>query len=67
MKISKYVLIGFLVFALWNCKEKSSENNHNLTAEQMKECGIGEDFMRLSVGLEDVDDIIADLDSALDF
>lgn len=37
MKITKYVLIGLLVFALWNCKEKSSESNHNLTAEQMKD------------------------------
>jgi len=39
--------------------------HRQLTAEQMEECGIGEDFMRLSVGLEDVDDIIADLDNAL--
>lgn len=37
MKISKYVLIGLWIFALWNCKEKSSESNHNLTAEQMKD------------------------------
>ena len=41
--------------------------HRQLTAEQMEECGIGEDFMRLSVGLEDVDDIIADLDNALNF
>ena len=39
--------------------------HRQLTDEQMKECGIGRDFMRLSVGLEDVDDIIADLDNAL--
>ncbi len=41
--------------------------HRQLTAEQMQECGIGEDFMRLSVGLEDADDIIADLDNALKF
>ena len=41
--------------------------HRQLTAEQMKECGIGEDFMRISVGLEDVEDIIADLDNALNF
>ena len=39
--------------------------HRQLTAEQMEECGIGTDFMRLSVGLEDVDDIIQDLDNAL--
>lgn len=39
--------------------------HRQLTDEQMEECGIGRDFMRLSVGLEDVDDIIADLDKAL--
>ena len=39
--------------------------HRQLTEEQMKECGIGTDFMRLSVGLEDIDDIIQDLDNAL--
>ena len=41
--------------------------HRQLTSEQMKECGIGEDFMRISVGLEDVEDIIADLENALNF
>lgn len=41
--------------------------HRQLTAEQMKECGIGEDFMRISIGLEDVEDIIADLENALNF
>ena len=41
--------------------------HRQLTNEQMKECGIGTDFMRLSVGLEDVDDILQDLDNALKF
>lgn len=39
--------------------------HRQLTDEQMKECGIGKDFMRFSVGLEDVEDIISDLDNAL--
>ena len=39
--------------------------HRQLSDEQKKECGIGDDFMRLSVGLEDVDDIIEDLDKAL--
>lgn len=41
--------------------------HRQLTDEQMEECGIGTDFMRLSVGLEDVDDILQDLDNALKF
>ncbi len=41
--------------------------HRQLTDKQMKECGIGTDFMRLSVGLEDVDDILQDLDKALKF
>lgn len=40
--------------------------HRQLSDEQMEACGIGIDFMRLSVGLEDVDDIIADLKQALD-
>lgn len=39
--------------------------HRQLSDEQKEECGIGDDFMRLSVGLEDVDDIIEDLDKAL--
>ena len=39
--------------------------HRQLSDEQKEECGIGDDFMRLSVGLEDVDDIIEDLDEAL--
>ena len=39
--------------------------HRQLTEEQMNDCGIGMNFMRLSVGLEDVEDIIEDLDNAL--
>ena len=39
--------------------------HRQLNEEQMKACGISDDFMRLSVGLEDVDDIINDLDCAI--
>lgn len=39
--------------------------HRQLNEEQMKACGISDDFMRLSVGLEDVDDIIKDLDCAI--
>ena len=36
-----------------------------MTAQQLAECGIGEDLIRLSVGIENAEDIIADLDQAL--
>ncbi len=39
--------------------------HRQLSDEQLKACGVYNDFMRLSVGLEDVDDIIEDLDYAL--
>ena len=39
--------------------------HRQLNEEQMKACGISDDFMRLSVGLEDVADIIKDLDCAI--
>jgi cystathionine beta-lyase/cystathionine gamma-synthase len=37
-----------------------------LTTEQRHEIGITDDLVRLSVGLEDVADIIADLSQALE-
>ena len=35
------------------------------TPEQLKAAHLSEDLIRLSVGIEDVDDIIADLDQAI--
>ena len=43
----------------------ASTTHRQMNAEQLAECGIGEDLIRLSVGIENVDDIIADLDQAL--
>ncbi len=39
--------------------------HRQLNETQMKACGIGDDTMRFSVGLEDIDDIIEDLDNAI--
>jgi cystathionine beta-lyase/cystathionine gamma-synthase len=36
-----------------------------LTAEERAAQGIGDGFVRISLGIEDVDDIIADFDEAL--
>ena len=43
----------------------ASTTHQQMTAEQLKTAGVGEDMIRLSVGLEDPDDIIADLRQAL--
>jgi O-acetylhomoserine (thiol)-lyase len=43
----------------------ASTTHQQLTAEQLVAAGIGEDLVRISVGLEDVDDILWDLDQAL--
>jgi O-acetylhomoserine (thiol)-lyase len=42
-----------------------STTHSQLTPEQRRAAGAGEDVVRLSVGIEDVGDIIADLDQAL--
>lgn len=44
----------------------ASTTHQQLTPEEQASTGVSEDFVRLSVGLEDLDDIIADLDQALD-
>ncbi len=42
-----------------------STTHQQLSAEQMVAAGVPEDLIRLSVGLEDVEDILWDLDQAL--
>ena len=44
----------------------ASHTHRQLSEEQLKEAGIAPDLMRLSVGIEDADDIIEDIRQALD-
>ncbi len=44
----------------------ASTTHQQLTEEQQAEAGVTPDFVRISVGIEDVNDIIADLRQALD-
>ncbi len=44
----------------------ASHTHRQLSDEQLKGAGIAPDLIRLSVGLEDIDDIIADIKQALD-
>ena len=39
--------------------------HRQLTAEQLVACGVPDDLLRLSVGIEHIDDILADLEQAL--
>lgn len=43
----------------------ASHTHRQLTDEQLREAGVAPDLMRLSIGLEDVDDIIEDLKQSL--
>lgn len=44
----------------------ASTTHRQLSSEELDACGVGDDLIRLSVGIEFVDDIIADLAQALD-
>jgi O-acetylhomoserine (thiol)-lyase len=44
----------------------ASTTHSQLTKEQLEKAGAGPDVVRLSIGIEDADDIIADLKQALD-
>lgn len=44
----------------------ASTTHRQLTDQQLEECGVFPDLIRLSVGIEYVDDIIADIQQALD-
>ena len=43
----------------------ASHTHRQLSDEQLIEAGVAPDLIRLSVGIENVDDIIADLEQAL--
>jgi O-acetylhomoserine (thiol)-lyase len=43
----------------------ASTTHQQMTKEELKAAGIGDDLIRVSVGLEDIDDLLADLDQAL--
>ena len=43
----------------------ASTTHRQLTDKQLEEAGVKSDLIRLSVGIEDVEDIIADIEQAL--
>ncbi|MBR5076721.1 MAG: O-acetylhomoserine aminocarboxypropyltransferase/cysteine synthase [Bacteroidales bacterium] len=62
----KLVTIETHVADCYSCiLHPASHTHRQLSDEQLREAGVDPDLMRLSIGLEDVRDIIADLDQAL--
>ncbi len=47
------------------CLHPASTTHRQLTDEQLKECGVSPDLIRMSIGIEDADDIIEDIQQAL--
>jgi O-acetylhomoserine (thiol)-lyase len=43
----------------------ASTTHRQLNAEELVKAGVSEDTVRLSVGIEHIDDLLADLDAAL--
>jgi O-acetylhomoserine (thiol)-lyase len=43
----------------------ASTTHSQLTEEEQRAAGVSPDFIRLSIGLEDIEDILWDLDQAL--
>ena len=48
------------------CLHPASATHRQMNSQQLKECGIAEDLVRYSCGLESADDLINDLKQALD-
>ena len=48
------------------CLHPASTTHRQLTDEQLAECGVSPDLIRMSIGLESVDDIIKDIEQALE-
>ena len=46
------------------CLHPASTTHRQLTDEQLEECGVSADLVRFSCGIEDSDDIIADIEQA---
>lgn len=48
------------------CLHPASTTHRQLTDEQLEECGVSPDLVRFSVGIENAEDIIEDIQQALD-
>lgn len=68
MDALKLVTIETHVADCYTCiLHPASHTHRQLSDQQLIEAGVAPDLMRLSVGLEDSDDIIADIDAAIEY
>jgi len=68
MDALKLVTIETHVADCYTCiLHPASHTHRQLSDEQLAEAGIDPDLIRLSIGLEDPDDLIADIQAAIDF
>ena len=66
MDALKLVTIETHVADCYTCiLHPASHTHRQMTDEQLREAGVAPDLMRLSIGLEDPDDIIRDIESAI--
>ena len=66
MKHLKVAMIATHVADAHTCVlHPASATHRQLTDKELEACGVGPDLVRFSVGIENVNDIIADLDQAL--
>ena len=47
------------------CLHPASTTHRQLTAAELEQAGVSEDFVRLSVGIEHIDDILSDIEESL--
>jgi len=55
-----------LTVAEWMTRGYSLTSDRQLTDDELAACGIGPEMIRLSIGMEDVEDILWDIEQALD-
>ena len=48
------------------CLHPASTTHRQLTAQELIDCGISENLIRFSVGIEHIDDLLADVQQALE-
>ena len=66
MDALKLVTIETHVADCYTCiLHPASHTHRQMTDEQLREAGVAPDLMRLSIGLEDPDDIISDIENAI--
>ncbi len=66
MKHLKVAMIATHVADAHTCiLHPASSTHRQMSDEELKECGVGPDLVRLSVGIENAEDILEDLDQAL--